>query len=160
MIDDFLEENEEFGNYPDPEMMGMSEEEEIMEEMELMGYDVEEISQAELMGGPFARLFRKIRDRVRARRKARAERKASASLPPEQPYTITTPRGSLTTSPTGIAFSRAAQGQQQMTVPQTGNPLAMIQQNPLLLAIPAGLILFMVMSRPRGGGGGYRRRRR
>lgn len=158
MIDDMLEPDDEFGQYEDPEMMGDTEDEEVMEEMEMLGYDVDDITEAELMGGPFARLFRKIRDRVRKRRAARAERKASASLPAEQPYTISTPRGSLTTSPTGLAFNRAAPATQAMQMPS--NPMQMIQSNPMLLAIPAGLILFMMMGKRGGGGRGDSRRRR
>lgn len=165
--DDMFDSDTQFQDRPDRSMYGDELDllgEEIINELELLGYNTNDI---DLLGGPFARLFKKIRDRVRARRAARAEKKARAGMPPAQaevPYTISTPQGVLRADSTGLALTKPAGGVPVQA--QAGfNPMEMLKQNPMLLLVPVAGIAIMMMGKKRrtsngGGNGGSRRKRR
>lgn len=165
-MDDMFDDSTYFQDSPDNSMYGDELDllgNEVIEELELMGYDLDQI---DYMGGPFKRLFRKIRDRIRARRKKRAEKKARSAMGPdttEVPYSVSTPRGTLTASSAGLSLIKPAGGMVPVQA-QTGfNPMEMIQKNPMLLLIPVAGIAIMMMGRKRrgnGGGGRSRKRRR
>lgn len=138
---------------------------ELFDEIESMGYP------PELMGGPFKRLIKRIRKRIKARRAKRAKKTAMAELGPEQAqvsplpqFAFQTPRGGFSTGPGGmnITYPQAGPGfpvqvgPQQQPVAKAGmaNPLEFIQKNPMLLAIPVGLFaMTMMMKKKRGGNG-------
>ncbi len=162
-VDDIFDDEAGISESPDRALYGDELDllgQEVLDELEMLGYDV---SDPDLLGGPFRRLFRKIRDRVRARRKKRAEKKARAALGPEQaetPYSISTPRGTLTASSAGLSLTKPAPGA-PVIQQQTGfNPIALIQKNPLLLMVPVAGIAIMMMGKKRGGGNGFKKRGR
>ncbi len=153
MIDDMLQPEEQLiTETPDVEMLGREIDDlgdDVIDELEMLGIEIDDV---EMMGGIFRRLARKIRDRIRARRKRRAERKAGTSLPAEEDYTVTAPGvGTLRAGPGGVSFARPlpAQVAQAGIVPV--GPMAMIQKNPMLLVVPAvGLLaVFMMMQQKR-----------
>lgn len=134
----------------------------IIDDYNLMGYD--EYEMPELMGGWLKRLFRKIRDRVRARK---AARKATGEPAPE--VSFSTARGQVNLSPSGMSLTKRGAGAGQIALSPSGlsvtqpyspayaqvapNPFAnmmeQFQKNPMLLAIPVGLIVLSIVSNRR-----------
>jgi len=113
-----------------------------------MGNDLDNV----YMGGWLKKLVRRIRDRVRARRAARA----ASGIPSS--YSVSTPGGVVSAGAGGFSFTPGASaitrgaGAGAGTGVQQAGIMGAIQKNPMLLAIPAGLMLFMLSQKKRGNG--------
>lgn len=118
----------------------------IIRKAELMGIDM---SDPEMAGNLFKRLARRLRKRIKARIKARRKRRGKS---PAFRYSVTAPEGTATYSDQGLSFVRpgpgtTGPGQYPMQIQRGnigGNMMAQIQKNPLLLAIPAGVIYLLL----------------
>lgn len=128
------------------EMLGIDEPETIDQHVaEMLGADYEDL---DFYGKSlFRRIAARIRKRIRARR---AKRRAKTRGAPEE-YAVQTPGGRLSYSEQqGLSFLRPAPGTAAspyaapVTVQRAGF-MEMIQKNPLLLAIPAGVLLVLAM---------------
>lgn len=143
VLDNTELDGEEFGDELDPETMDY-----ILQRAEMMGCDT---SNPEMMAGWLKRLARKIRDRVRARRRRRAESKARSEAPaaPIAPFTIQTPRGGFSMGPSGVNVFRPGQpgapGQYPLATQASANPLQAMFKNPMMLAIPLGLVAVLAL---------------
>lgn len=121
----------------------------IVEDAELMGMDLED---PELMGGLIQNIAKKIGAAVRKRR----EQKAASGSSTFPSFSIQTGQGTAALGPGGLTWTGQQNipigntGMSLQTVPQSETIVDKIKSNPLLLAIPAGLLLFMVASKRRG----------
>lgn len=113
---------------------------------ELLGADYDDL---DFYGkGLFRRIAARIKKRIRARRARRAAKKRGATASEE--YAIQTPGGRVSYSDQGLQFLRQAPGTATMpygqpTQIQRSGVMEMIQKNPMMLAIPAGVILVLAM---------------
>lgn len=118
----------------------------LVEDAELMGMDFED---PELMGGLIANVVKKIATAVRKRREKKAA-SGNSSIPS---FSIQTSQGTAALGPGGLTWTGQQNipigntGMSLQTVPQSETIMDKLKSNPALLAIPAGLILFMVMSK-------------
>ena len=120
----------------------------ILEEIALMGYDIED--EEFLMSGPFKRLFKKIQKRIRKRREARAKKQAMREMKSgkeEQPeFSLQTRKGVYGIGPQGPSYM--PRGQMPVSPQQpatTAGIMEMFQKNPMMLAIPIGLLAIMLL---------------
>lgn len=125
------------------------EDNEVLREIALMGYDVE--NEDFLMSGPFKRLFKRIQKKVRARREARAKKQAMREMKSgkeEQPqFALQTTQGTYGIGPQGPTYLPAQQQQQAYAQPATAGLMEMFQKNPMMLAIPIGLLAIMLLKK-------------
>lgn len=94
----------------------------------------------ELMGGLFKKLVGEIQYRIK---RARKKKGGSGS-----PITISTPKGTATISESGVNIVNTPSG--PVAVPESkGGIVDIIKENPILLAIPAGLLALMFFTQKR-----------
>lgn len=105
---------------------------EEIEKAEMMGYDVDDID-PELMGGLIANIAKRIRD-------AREKRKAGGE--PSTGLSITTGSGTMAINDQGFSLLKPSQGGGTI---QQGGIMDQIKDNPLLLAIPAGILALVLL---------------
>lgn len=122
-----------------PESQAVLEEE--LERAELMGYDLDN---AELMGAWLKKVAKRIAKRIKARIRARKGK----------PLTVSTPKGQVTIGPGGVRYTTATPDTAAYPVARSaaipgGGMLDMVKRNPLLLAIPAGLLVLVLLRRRR-----------
>ncbi len=120
-------------------------------EVEMLGREMGIDMSDPAMAGPFRKLFKrlgkrlrkskllkKLRKRIKARIRARrGGGKAAAD------FSLRTPRGDVTLGPEGIDIRSA---QERFAQPAPGI-MDKLMANPMMLAIPAGLILLLAMRR-------------
>lgn len=95
----------------------------------------------ELMGGLFKKLVGEIQYRIK---KARKKKKGGSG----SPITISTPKGTATISESGVNIVNTPTG--PVAVPASGGGIMdAIKDNPILLAIPAGLLAVMFLTKKR-----------
>lgn len=119
---------------------------EVMEEIEFMGYDIND--EDFLMSGPFKRLFKRIQKKIRARRDKRAKDQAMREIgtgKEELPkYALQTPQGAYGIGPQGPTYVPSMQ-QQPVAIQQTAGLMEMFKNNPMMLAIPLGLLAILML---------------
>lgn len=136
-----------------PTYLGMGEcmgdlDNEVFQEMEMLGYDIN--NEDFLMSGPFKRLFKRIQKRIRAKRESRAKKQAMREMKSgkeEQPeYSLQTRKGVYGIGPQGPSYT--PRGQMPVTQPATtAGIMEMFQKNPMMLAIPIGLLAIMLLKK-------------
>lgn len=138
----------------DVELMGIVEEfdgdmDDIIADMETMGVDLDDDM---LLSGALRRLFKRIKKRVRARRKARRKRRKKK---PRRKIAIETARGRVELTPEGLQILRET-GKLPPGIPGAVYPgeevrragvMGELFKNPMMMLLPAGLILMMVMKK-------------
>lgn len=111
-----------------------------LDQYQLMGYDRED---PELMGGIIKRIIARIRAR-RAAKAAAAAQQAPIMATPPQNYAVTTPYGTAGyNQQTGLTYQDP--NQPGIAVPQQMSIADKIKANPMLLAIPAVAVMFVMM---------------
>jgi len=105
-----------------------------LDNAEMLGYDTDDID-PELMGGLIANII--------ARVKAAREKRAAGGTP-STGLSITTSAGTGSINDQGISFLRPQTGGGIM---QQGGIFDQLKENPMLAAIPAGLILILLLKR-------------
>lgn len=120
----------------------------MVDNAEMMGYDFED---SELMGGFIANAVKKIASAVRKRREAKSNTQSSVPS-----ISVQTSQGTAAFGPGGLTWTGQQNipigntGMSLQTQPQQETILDKVKSNPVLLAVPAGmLVLFMVMSKKR-----------
>jgi len=130
-----------------------------LNELEMMGYD---IYNPEVMGGLFSKiisgirarrssrgggsrggLIKRIVSRIKRRKRARKKKKSGYGM------SFMTPEGTAMLTPEGISYEQKQKMIAAGLLPPETKPGAgimdQIKKNPMLLAIPAGLLLMMTM---------------
>ncbi len=120
----------------------------ILKEIALMGYDIED--EEFLMSGPFKKLFKRIQKRIRKRREDRAKKQAMREMKTgkeESPgFALKTREGTYGLSPEGPAYTPRQEGVLMPRQPATtAGIMEMFQKNPMMLAIPIGLLAIMLL---------------
>lgn len=133
-----------------------------LDTLELMGYDA---YSPELMGRVFGRLFRRIGARIRKRRggkkglvkriisriKKRRRARSKKGRGDDYGLSFRSPEGTATIGPEGLSYTdRMKMVRAGMVPPEPeggGNIMAMITKNPMLLAIPAVVVLMFMMKK-------------
>lgn len=153
-VDDFFPDSDSW--IESPSYLGVSEDidNETLNELELMGYDCSNPDL--LMSGPFKRLFKKIRNRIRKRREDRAKKAAMAELgptpPPEASFKMQTTTGdTVGYGPGGFQYQKyqppTASAPGAMTANIMQDPMGFIQKNPMVLAIPAAILMMSILNK-------------
>lgn len=131
-----------------------------LNELDMMGYDIYD---PEVMGGLFSKIIsgirarrssrgggsgrksiiRRIVSRIKRRKRAKKRKKSGYGM------SFMTPEGTAMLTPEGISFEQRQKMIEAGLLPPTTKPGAgimdQIKKNPMLLAIPAGLLLMMTM---------------
>lgn len=110
--------------------------EDILDSIEYLGN-----TEPEELAGFIRKLAKRIKRRIRARRKRRKKRPSR--------YSLTAPEGTATVSPEGITFTKAGAIPPTMPglMPTAPAGIAGLLKNPMMLMIPAGIMLMMIMKK-------------
>lgn len=119
----------------------------VLKEIALMGYDIED--EEFLMSGPFKKLFKRIQKRIRKRREDRAKKQAMREMKTgkeEQPeLALQTRQGVYGIGPQGPSYTPRGQMPMQQQPATTAGLMDMFKKNPMMLAIPIGLLAIMLL---------------
>lgn len=153
-VDDFFPDTDSY--LLPPSYMGSGhgcigdEDNEVLRQIQLLGGDIND--EDYLMSGPFKRLFKKIQKRIRKRREARAKKQAMREMKTgkeEQPeFALQTKQGTYGISPLGPSYT--PRGQMPVSQPAgttTAGIMDMFQKNPMMLAIPIGLLAILLLKK-------------
>lgn len=142
----------------DVELMGIVEEfdgdiDDILNDMGLMGVDFDDDV---VLAGALRRLFKRIKKRVRKRIKARRLRRGKKKKKKRRRIAIETSRGRIELTPEGLQIFKETGELPPRKVPffkkdaaliERGDIMGELLKNPMMLLLPAGLMLMFVMKK-------------
>ena len=112
----------------------------MLDDAELMGYNLEDIyNDPDMMGGKFRNLIKRIGGRIRDRIRARIARRRGGGgssrddSQNDQPFSISTPGGTMSLSDSGFTYVRTADGKMVMVPKPAQSAMDTITKNPAIL---------------------------